>query len=147
MSQPLVSGIANAKDVHHDEADDLPFSVPKDALKEMARQVIEPDRRRRMYGFTLDGRFSSDDIVTYRRGSDYVMAINPRRKEGSVSINMGTGGFRTQLVDVMQQVRAQDEQAAIMTTGASVGSSMINADHERMTDMSVQQTARWAKNR
>lgn len=139
---------SNAKDKFHDAVSDGSASVPKDVLAELSRQALTPHRRRMVNGYTLDSRFSADDVATYRKGRTFVLAVNQRHKPGSVDINMGTGeGFSQHLRGLVDIIKQNVPDAKIVTTGATVGSAVLNSDNDKMTSEIVQQTARWSKNR
>lgn len=147
--QPLTARRRSGKTYAYEIFGGGPITIDDDTLEEITRQALKPNRATRLYGWTYLDRFSTQDVATYARGDDVIMAIDSRNSPGSVGVNMGeTQGAAWQRHKMIaQEIKAQNQNARVMTTGSSVGANLRNSDQAGLMEDAVTNAYRWASNR
>ena len=148
-SQPLTSRNRSGKTYAYEIFGGGPVTVDDETLEDITRQVLSNNRATRLYGWIYMDKYSSQDVATYARGDDVVMAIDAKHSPGSVGINMGeTQGAAWQRYKMMaQEIKNDNQNARVMTTGSSVGANLRNSDQAGLMEDAVVESFRWSSNR
>lgn len=142
----------NAPELKFDEVKGSEVSIDDATLAEISKQSLTPYKAKQVNGWIQDPRFAMPNTVVYRRNNDFVVSsLNDQKANADLlSVNMGdTDPQSTKLAveTVMENIRNKIPNAAVMSTGSSVGANAINAYKAGRSDTAVQDGVKWANNR
>lgn len=149
QKRPIIGQPTNDKTKKFELIQGREINVSKHVLEEIARQAITPYKATHVGNFTRDRALSIHDYITYRRGQDFIIAIDNRHNHGTTDLNMSDrdlGGMR-KLNGMVDAILSRHPNAAIMTTGASVGANIINSHPTGLMKNATAKNVKWASNR
>lgn len=146
---PLLGQPINEKTRKFEQVKGRKINVSRETLSEITKQAILPYKATNVGNFVRDQAVSTDDYITYRRGNDFIISIDDRHSPGGTDMNMsdqGTKGMK-KLHGMVEAILSRHPNAAIMTTGGSIGANVVNSTASHALQRATAKTAKWASNR
>lgn len=125
------------------------INVSPAVLAQIAKQSVMPYKATHVGNFVRDMAVSTDDYITYRRGNEFIISMDGRHSKGTVDMNMSDEGSKgiKKLHGMIDAILSRHPNAAIMTTGSSIGANVVNSQPSYQMKRAVSKETRWASNR